>query len=124
MRTDKTVQFHYAHVDAIMDARLCSGCSLLYGYGPYQAENMEMRVARSRYGETKWCPRCEKPYPVLLKPMRWPGMPVVLFEYHNLMSALQMAYTMGIGEPTKEVQDTRTVEERLVSLGLEPTQGR
>lgn len=118
MRTGKATQFHYVHVNAIMDARLCSGCGLLYGYGPYPAETMETRVARPRYGEIKWCPRCEKPYPVLLRPMIWPGIPVVPFEYVDLMPALRMAYTMGIGEPTKAVQDTRPVEERLAALGL------
>jgi len=118
MRTGKATQFHYVYTSAIMDARLCSGCQLLYGYGPYQAANAETRVARVRYGEMKWCPRCEKPYPVLLRPLIWPRLPVVSFEYVDLMSALRMAYTMGIGEPPKEEQDTRSDEERLAALGL------
>ena len=106
--------------DAIMDERQCSGCKHLYGYAPYRPERGSERVRpRLRHGEIKWCPTCEEPRVVLLRPMLWRGVPIAPYRYQNMVEALELADRLGIGLLVKEEPDTRSVGERLRTLGME-----
>lgn len=107
----------YIRVPAVVDARSCGGCKWLYGFTPYKEKGTKPRM---RWGETKWCPKCESPQKVLLRPTVWQGVPIVPFRYVDLMAAWEMAEAMGIGEPAAPPElDLRSVEERMTALGLE-----
>ena len=118
LQAARTRRVQHARFDAIMDERRCSKCKFLYGYAPYRPSSIQERP-RVRNGEIKWCPKCEKPYVVLLRPMLWRRTLLAPYRYVDLAAALDMANAMGIGLPVKEEPDTRSVEERLQAIGME-----
>lgn len=109
----------YVYVNAIVDMRRCSGCNWVYGFSPFRSWKEDTNVARLRYGEIKWCPKCEEPHKVLLMPMWWRNAPVAPFRYVDYAESLELADTLGLGLSQKEKPDVRSIAERMKAIGLE-----
>lgn len=101
-------------VDAIMDERRCEKCRHLYGFTPWR-QVFEERP-QFRYAEHKWCPVCEDPHRVVLRPMVWRGMPVtpMAMTAYEWAKGMIDRYDIGGKMPEKEL----TIVERLARLGL------
>jgi len=109
----------YVRADVIMDVQRCSGCKWVYGFSPFHPWKEDASAARPRYGEIKWCPKCEEPHAVLLTPMWWQGVPVVPFQYVDFAKSLEFADAMGIGLLQEREPDTRSMKERMAAIGME-----